>query len=507
MAVSGGPDSTALWHLCARLARADGGLEVVALHVHHGLQPQAQAWVEHLRRQAQRWRTGGLPVSLRWQQLAGSPARGDSVEAWARRGRYAALAAMARNAGAGLILLAHHRRDQAETVLLQALRGGGPAGLAAMPRSIERNGLIWARPWLDQPREAITAYLRRHRLRAVDDPSNADSRWARGALRLQVWPALTAAFADAEQALARTAARAQEAAACLSELAAVDLAHCGGRGAALDLSAWAALSAARRGNCLRHWLLATIGDAPDQLVRRLLDELPGHAAGRWPAPGGELRRYRGELAYVRAHQPPAALQPRPIAAQPLDLSRCGRHRLPGWQGSFVVTRVQRGGLPLAALRSCEARPRAGGEQFQRAAQTPPRSLKKQFQAAAVPAWARDGPLLFDRDGLLFVPGLGIDARRIAAAGELRSLRWVVDSAPGRERTETRAPGLDRGQGRQQAAAQDRRLAPARHPVPADRQASLADRTRAAPPAPRRVVERASAAARPGQTLKRASARR
>ncbi len=84
MAVSGGPDSTALWHLCARLARADGGLEVVALHVHHGLQPQAQAWVEHLRRQAQRWRAGGLPVSLCWQQLDGSPARGDSVEAWAR---------------------------------------------------------------------------------------------------------------------------------------------------------------------------------------------------------------------------------------------------------------------------------------------------------------------------------------------------------------------------------------------------------------------------------------
>src|SRR6185369_13650037 len=111
------------------------GIEVVALHVHHGLMPQADAWVQSAVRLCARWQAAGWPLRLRWHRLDSTPAQGDSVEAWARRERYAALAQMAREEGASLVLLAQHRRDQAETVLLQALRGGGPRGLAAMPRS------------------------------------------------------------------------------------------------------------------------------------------------------------------------------------------------------------------------------------------------------------------------------------------------------------------------------------------------------------------------------------
>ena len=125
-------------------------------------------------------------------RLKGKPAKGESVEAWARRERRAALARMAHDAGVGAILLAHHRRDQAETVLLQALRGAGPAGLAAMPRAVQRDGLWWLRPWLERPREAIEAYVRQHKLRFVDDASNADERFARSRVREKVWSALTA---------------------------------------------------------------------------------------------------------------------------------------------------------------------------------------------------------------------------------------------------------------------------------------------------------------------------
>ena len=151
VAASGGRDSTALLHATARAAR-DLGLEVHALHVHHGLVADADAWLERLEAQCRRWRAAGLPVHFHSTRLDGRPARGESVEAWARRERYQALAAMARHAGCALVLLAHHRRDQAETFLLQALRGAGPAGLAAMPRRAERAGLTWARPWLAQPR-------------------------------------------------------------------------------------------------------------------------------------------------------------------------------------------------------------------------------------------------------------------------------------------------------------------------------------------------------------------
>ena len=123
VAVSGGRDSTALLHATARAA-VGTGVEVLALHVHHGLQAEADDWLRHVRAQCRRWAGAGLPLRLDWRRLAGQPAPGDSIEAWARRGRYAALAEMAQAGGAGLVLLAHHRRDQSETVLLQALRGG-----------------------------------------------------------------------------------------------------------------------------------------------------------------------------------------------------------------------------------------------------------------------------------------------------------------------------------------------------------------------------------------------
>ena len=124
VACSGGRDSIALLHVTARAARPLG-VEVVALHVHHGLMSAADAWLAQLRAQCAQWAEAGLPVRLVFTRLTERPAPGDSVEAWARGARYRALAEMARAAGCDAVLLAHHRRDQAETFLLQALRGAG----------------------------------------------------------------------------------------------------------------------------------------------------------------------------------------------------------------------------------------------------------------------------------------------------------------------------------------------------------------------------------------------
>jgi len=419
VAVSGGRDSTALWHATARAARGSA-LQVIGLHVHHGLQPEADAWVRHLQAQARRWAARGLPVGLQWRRLQGAPAVSDSIEAWARRGRYAALADMARGCGAGIVLLAHHRRDQAETFLLQALRGAGAAGLAAMPREAHRDGVVWVRPWLEQPREAIEAYLRRHRLGFVDDPSNADHRLARNRLRHELWPALARSFEHAETSLVASAWRAQEAAACLRELAQIDASPDGN----LHLSTWLALSAARRANLLRAWLSGQTSDGvPESLVQRLLRELPEAAsASAWPWPGGELRLHTGQLQVVRAAKTHAVPEP-----QPIDLSREGCFAVPAWRGSFEVWAVDAAGLAPQRLRHCELRARSGGERFQRAGGTPPRSLKKQFQDAGVPAWQRGGPLLYGAQDLLFVPGLGIDARCQAPRGTpMLGLRWLPD---------------------------------------------------------------------------------
>ena len=163
VAFSGGRDSVALLHASATAARGTG-LRVVALHVHHGLMPQADQWVDHMQLQVAQWQAQGLPVAFSHVRLRGSPAAGDSVEAWARKHRYQALTAMAKAQGIGTVLLAQHLKDQAETVMLQALRGAGPAGWAAMPRAVLREEVWWIRPWLNQPRRAIEAYISVHGL-------------------------------------------------------------------------------------------------------------------------------------------------------------------------------------------------------------------------------------------------------------------------------------------------------------------------------------------------------
>jgi tRNA(Ile)-lysidine synthase len=423
VAYSGGRDSSALLH-ATLAAAAPLGLAVVALHVHHGLNPQADAWLAHCEAQCRRWAARGRPIAFVHRRLAGAPQRGESVEAWARRERYAALQQMAEAHEASIVLLAHHRRDQAETLLLQALRGAGVAGLAAMPASAQRSGITWARPWLNVDPARIDAYVRRYKLRHIDDGSNADRRFARNRLRLQVWPALVEAFPDAQAALAKSALWAQEARACCDALAAIDLTTiadaCG-----LDLAAWSALAPERRSNALRAWLNAQTGVAPSSAsMERLLRELTASAApALWPLGGFELRRYRGRLGCNEIAEP-AALAPR---VSTVAMTRAGHYPLVGWGGSLRLRRVRQGGVALDALARARLVERTGGEQFQSAPGRPPRSLKKQFQARGVPQWNRQGPLVYDDARLVFVPGLGIDARVLAVPGQAQvSLEWIAN---------------------------------------------------------------------------------
>jgi tRNA(Ile)-lysidine synthase len=299
VAVSGGRDSIALLHATASAA-APCDVEVWALHIHHGLMREADDWWRAVEQKCARWSRRGLNVHFAGQRLGGAPAPGQSIEAWARAGRYEALTLMAHERQIPLVLLAQHRRDQAETVLLQALRSGGPAGLSAMPRSVQRDGIQWVRPWLDHPRSAIEAYVRRYRLRYVNDPSNEDVRLARNRLRSLAWDALDKAFPQAEAALAGTAKRMQEAAACNAELADIDMKNCVDGQGALAITPWAGLSDARRANVLRHWG-ARWGPAglPETLVARLLDEATRTRNGsQWPAPGGQVVRRKGKLVFA-----------------------------------------------------------------------------------------------------------------------------------------------------------------------------------------------------------------
>lgn len=425
VAYSGGRDSSALLHVTLAAAECLG-LGVLALHVHHGLSEHADAWLAHCERQCRRWASRGLPLEFAAQRLSGQPARGESIEAWARRERYAALRAMALARGARLVLLAHHEQDQAETFLLQALRGGGIAGLAAMPREAVRDGVTWARPWLRRSGEEIAAYVRRHRIRYIDDDSNADPRFARNRLRLAVWPALQREFAQAARSIADSAAWAHEARACAEALATLDLESIASpRG--LDIGAWAALAPeARRSNALRAWVKLRTGNAaPGALIGRLLAELPGAAPARWAVGAMQLRRYRGLLT-LAADAQPATL---PVHQETLCVARAGTYRLDGWGGRLRIASVAGGGVARAHLAQLRLAERRGGEDFQAAPDRPARSLKKCFQARAVPAWQRSGPLVYAGERLLFVPGLGIDARARAPQGQPQiAFEWLNDGA-------------------------------------------------------------------------------
>ncbi|RTL33250.1 MAG: tRNA lysidine(34) synthetase TilS [Burkholderiales bacterium] len=408
VAFSGGLDSTALLHA---VTRAVTGQRVIALHVHHGLQPQADAWAAQAAKVA-----AAFGADFACARLPGQPGPGDSLEAWARQGRHHALHEMALAAGADLLLLAHHRRDQAETFLLQALRGAGVAGLSAMPRAQWRDGLCWARPWLDQPREAIEAYAAQHGLRWIDDPSNVDTRLARNRLRQTLWPA----FASGEAALAQAARWAQQADALAREVAAEDLARVATL-QRLDLPALSALSAARRSNALRAWLAAHT-TAPASLVERLLREWQPGATQSWPAPGGDVHAWRDGL-YWQARHP---FDGRPVS---VDLSQPGRHVQPTWGGAWIVEPAAPG-VPASRLTTVLQRGRQAGDQFQRSPASVARSLKKAGQELGLPPWRREGPVLVDPAGaVIAVAGLGMDARAFAAQDEpALALRWAEDSA-------------------------------------------------------------------------------
>jgi len=291
VAYSGGADSTAL--LLAAHARWPG--RVLALHVHHGLQAAADGFELHARAFCERH---GIALNVR--RVDARAAAGQSPEDAARHARYNALAAMALEAGAALVLLAQHLDDQAETVLLALSRGAGLPGLAAMPELFERHGVRFGRPWLGLGAQALRDGLRERGEAFVEDPSNTDARFTRNRIRAQLSPAWAAAFEGYREALARSAAHAAQAQRLLDDLAAIDLAATGEPPA---IAALQALSRERQANALRHWLRRAHGVAPSAAqLGELLDQIDacrtrGHRI-RIKVAKGLVQRAEDRLAFT-----------------------------------------------------------------------------------------------------------------------------------------------------------------------------------------------------------------
>jgi tRNA(Ile)-lysidine synthase len=405
VALSGGRDSVVLLAALAQVAPARGH-RLAALHVDHGLSPNAGAWARFC---ADICAERGVPLVVRAIAVPRGPQT--SLEAEARRLRYAALADAAEELDVRFVALAHHRDDQAETLLLQLLRGAGPQGLAGMAAArTDPDGMTWLRPFLAIPRERIDAHARAAGLAWVEDESNARGRHLRNALRHSVMPALADLFPAHGVTLARAASHQAEAARLADDLAALD-ARAACDGPMLDRAALHGLPDHRARNLLR-WFLRRRGlPAPsaarlDAMLLQLRDAR-ADARVRLVHAGVEIGVHQG---WVVVHSAPPP---------PFDVPWHGESAVPLPHGLLVFGQAHGAGLDAGRLAGApvRVRARAGGERFQIAPDRPRRALKSILRDAGIPAWERNGlPLVYCGDTLAAVAGLGIDPAFCAAPG-------------------------------------------------------------------------------------------
>ncbi len=415
VAYSGGADSHVLLHALAAL-RPRLGAAVRAVHVDHGLHPDARAWSEHCAAVC-----AALDVMLRVLRVDAHAARGESPEAAARQARYAALASVV---GPGEILFtAHHRDDQAETVLLQLLRGAGPAGLCGMASQRCLGAGLLTRPLLGFSRAALRRYAAMHGLSWVEDSANLDSSVDRNFLRHEVLPVLRRRWPGLAKTLPRAAAVQAQALEVLEACARRDLEVLQGPDLwTLRLDRLRALDAARQHNALRAWLrrlgLPVPSAAQLECCRR---EVAAARNDREPCvrwPGAEVRRYR-DLLHAMSPLPPAP------GGVSLPWDPAVPLALPNGLGVLRAAPAARGGLRLAGARAVQVRFRRGGERCRPAARARTRDLKKLLQEHGVPPWLRPlVPLVYVDTELAAVADLWVCASFQAAEGEAAvRIRW------------------------------------------------------------------------------------
>ncbi len=417
VAYSGGGDSTALLHAAAMLQRR-GAYEVFAFHVHHGIADDADQWLAHCADRA-----AAFGVAFDADHITPSRSNGAAtggLEADARRLRYAALVRLCKRRGCVALLTAHHADDQAETVLVNLARGAGIGGLAATARSRMVDGIVLLRPFIDLPSSRLADHRRTHRLDHVDDPSNADRRFTRNAIRHEVMPALRRIVPSIATRLAQTASHASAMQALLDEIGDEDLRGDGTADAELDVDRLASLSDARAANALRVWL-ARRGLRPPttaalrEMLAQLLHASPD-AQIELLHERQTLRAYRGRVSLDRGGPPRAAFRALVWRGEPsLDV--------PEWDGALHFVPGDERGFDAATLRDgpLALHERRGGERLRTQADGPSRTLKNLYQEAGIAAWRRGRlPLVYCGERLLLAAGLPPNAAA------------MVDAAPGTE---------------------------------------------------------------------------
>ncbi|MEY3950394.1 MAG: hypothetical protein RJB21_152 [Pseudomonadota bacterium] len=416
VAFSGGLDSTVLLHATVK---AHGAKNVYAFHVHHGIQQEADQWQQHCQAIAKK-----LGCHFDTQNVKLN--KNSNIESQARELRYQALYDMCQQRHISDLLLAHHQDDQAETVLIQLMRGAGVAGLSAMPlvKTTKQNTIhIW-RPFLNMRRQDLEAYAKEHRLTWIEDPSNQDESYRRNAIRKTILPALEKHQAGATENLARSAKHLAQAQELLNQLADIDLGLIDTKDglSKTNLIRLYKTSEPRASNALRRWLNKNQLAYPSE--ERLtawwleLQQSRVDSQLQWEHDEHVIRLWRGTLSIHREQQVNTSKQNTEPQGEWIFKQLPSNSKLPGIAKQRFNEAKTKGLINTMA--------RQGGEKFKVDLKRPRKSLKNLFQEANIPPWQRDIPLLYIGDELVAVAGIGISADWQTTQGPRISPEWRVN---------------------------------------------------------------------------------
>ncbi len=386
VALSGGVDSVVLLH---SLVSASPGKPIVAIHINHGLQKEADSWQQFCEEFC---RTLNIEIKC----IAVEVDRFGSVEENARRVRYHAFGDFLK--AGDLLLLAHHADDQLETILFNLFRGSEALGVRGMPEAREINGATLYRPLLDTRRSEIQAYSKLNNLSWVEDLSNQDLQMDRNYLRHEILPAITARFPAAEKALLNGLERDRNVSLLIDDIAKTDLESVVSEDGGLKLQALIKVSELRIVNLLRHYLrLRNVPFPSGNMLREcaavmLQARKDASPVLKWAT--YEFRRH-GETMYLLRdmRSVDTSIRSRWDPATKLQIGG----------GVLCASLVAGQGIMDGSPLPLEVRFRQGGEQIQ---QDRSRRVKKLFQENNVPEWLRARlPLIFQGDRLVAIPGI------------------------------------------------------------------------------------------------------
>ncbi len=415
-AYSGGLDSTVLLHILASL-RDELQFSLSAMHVHHGLSPNADFWADFCQQICKKL---DIPLKISPIQIPTDNALG--IEAAARKLRYEALFQPELNFN--YVCFAHHQNDQAETLLLQLARGAGIKGLSGMAAVDHQRRLL--RPLLHFSRAELEAYAAKHGLTWIEDESNQNNAFDRNFFRNEILPKLHERHPSIVQTLSRSASHIAEASKLLNELAAID-AQAYVHNKKLNIEALHILSASRARNLLRWWLVSLQQPMPSaEQLGQMLSQL-GYAKtdaqikvvlASKPHQLVTVQRYKNEAYLIT--------EPK-LKPEHSNLLWQGEAELILPDNSRLIFSEKLGaGMALKRLDTSKLRVsyRQGSERFKPDANRPTRSLKHLLQETNMPPWQREWlPLVYMNEKLALVPGLGIDSTMQAQSDEIG---WVVE---------------------------------------------------------------------------------